>query len=120
VLSSSGKKRFSFAAKYFQSQINTIVCQSTKPPLISIITPVTSQPTGGSAGGAPSQRGLSRSARWSREDIARARHPSDWKRLSAGAGTKGPRLHDWCYLELADLEVKKAGSQLTVCGRVVC
>jgi SRSO17 transposase len=29
---------------------------------------------------------------------------SDWKRLSAGAGTKGPRLHDWCYLELADLE----------------
>jgi SRSO17 transposase len=43
------------------------------------------------------------------EDIARARHPSDWKRLSAGAGTKGPRLHDWCYLELADLEVEKAG-----------
>ena len=25
------------------------------------------------------------------------------RRLSAGAGTKGPRLHDWCYLELADL-----------------
>jgi SRSO17 transposase len=37
-------------------------------------------------------------------DIARTRRPSDWKRLSAGAGTKGPRLHDWCYLELADLE----------------
>ena len=36
-------------------------------------------------------------------DIARTRRPSDWKRLSAGAGTKGPRLHDWCYLELADL-----------------
>jgi hypothetical protein len=30
--------------------------------------------------------------------------PSDWKRLSAGEGTKGPRLHDWCYLELADLD----------------
>src|ERR1700686_46510 len=30
----------------------------------------------------------------------------DWKRLSAGAGTKGPRLHDWGYLELADLEVE--------------
>jgi SRSO17 transposase len=43
------------------------------------------------------------------EDIALARHSSDWKRLSAGAGTKGPRLHDWCYLELADLEVEKAG-----------
>src|SRR5207244_1942890 len=34
----------------------------------------------------------------------------DWKRLSAGAGTKGPRLHDWCYLELADLEVEQFNS----------
>ncbi len=25
----------------------------------------------------------------------------------AGAGTKGLRLHDWCYLELADLEVEE-------------
>src|ERR1022692_3369351 len=40
-------------------------------------------------------------------DIAWTRRPSDWKRLSAGAGTKGPRLHDWCYLELADLEVEE-------------
>jgi SRSO17 transposase len=38
------------------------------------------------------------------EQIAKTRQPSDWRRLSAGAGTKGPRLHDWCYLELADLE----------------
>jgi SRSO17 transposase len=29
---------------------------------------------------------------------------SAWQRLSAGAGTKGERLHDWAYLELADLE----------------
>ena len=28
-----------------------------------------------------------------------------WRRLSSGAGTKGPRWHDWAYLELADLEV---------------
>jgi SRSO17 transposase len=41
-------------------------------------------------------------------DIARTRRSSDWKRLSAGAGTKGPRLHDWCYLELADLEVEES------------
>ena len=27
-----------------------------------------------------------------------------WRRLSAGEGTKGPRLHDWAYLELAHLE----------------
>src|SRR6266851_1481189 len=38
------------------------------------------------------------------------RRSSDWKRLSAGAGTKGPRLHDWCYLELADLEVEEFNS----------
>ena len=38
------------------------------------------------------------------EEIAKTQQPSDWRRLSAGAGTKGPRLHDWCYLELADLE----------------
>jgi len=39
--------------------------------------------------------------------IAEALRPSDWKRLSAGAGTKGPRLHDWCYLELADLDTEE-------------
>jgi SRSO17 transposase len=38
------------------------------------------------------------------EEIANTRRSSDWRRLSAGAGTKGPRLHDWCYVELADLE----------------
>lgn len=41
------------------------------------------------------------------EKIAKELRPSDWKRLSAGAGTKGPRLHDWCYLELADLEARE-------------
>ena len=40
-------------------------------------------------------------------DIAQTRRSSDWKRLSAGAGTKGPRLHDWCYLELADLDAEQ-------------
>jgi len=29
---------------------------------------------------------------------------SAWRRLSAGDGTKGERLHDWAYLELADLD----------------
>jgi SRSO17 transposase len=36
-------------------------------------------------------------------EIAKALGAPDWQRLSAGSGTKGPRLHDWCYLELADL-----------------
>src|SRR2546423_12716952 len=47
--------------------------------------------------------GKRRSVAGAAADIARTRRASDWKRLSAGAGTKGPRLHDWCYLELADL-----------------
>jgi SRSO17 transposase len=43
----------------------------------------------------------------SAEEIAKALPARDWQRLSAGAGTKGPRLHDWCYLELADLEAEE-------------
>src|SRR3954465_361690 len=38
------------------------------------------------------------------EEIARALPASAWARLSAGEGTKGARLHDWAYLELAELE----------------
>jgi SRSO17 transposase len=38
------------------------------------------------------------------EEIAKDLAPSAWRRISAGDGTKGPRLHDWAYLELADLE----------------
>ena len=45
------------------------------------------------------------------EDIARALAPGDWTPLSAGAGTKGPRLHDWAYLELADLEAAEFNAQ---------
>jgi SRSO17 transposase len=36
-----------------------------------------------------------------------------WRRLSAGEGTKGPRLHDWAYLELADLDAVQYNSTLT-------
>src|SRR5437660_3604772 len=52
--------------------------------------------------------GKRRSVAGAAADIARTRRASDWKRLSAGAGTKGPRLHEWCYLDLADLEVEEA------------
>jgi SRSO17 transposase len=37
------------------------------------------------------------------EEVAKGLAPSAWRRLSAGEGTKGPRLHDWAYLELAHL-----------------
>lgn len=38
------------------------------------------------------------------EEIARDLAPDAWQRLSAGEGTKGARLHDWAYCELADLD----------------
>ena len=38
------------------------------------------------------------------KEIARGLDASAWQRLSAGSGTKGARLHDWAYLELADLD----------------
>jgi SRSO17 transposase len=38
------------------------------------------------------------------KEIADGLPASAWRRLSAGAGTKGERLHDWAYLELADLD----------------
>ena len=43
------------------------------------------------------------------EEIAAALAPSAWRRLSAGEGSKGPRLHDWAYLELADLDADEIG-----------
>jgi SRSO17 transposase len=43
------------------------------------------------------------------EAIAASRPAAEWKRLSAGAGTKGPRLHEWCYVELADLKADAFG-----------
>ena len=46
-------------------------------------------------------------------EIARAIDPSSWKRLSAGEGTKGARLHDWAYCELADLDAAEYDDQRT-------
>ena len=45
-------------------------------------------------------------------EIAQDLDPAAWQRLSAGDGTKGARLHDWAYLELADLAADeyRAGS----------
>src|ERR1035437_10115853 len=36
--------------------------------------------------------------------IAQGLASSAWRRLSAGEGTKGTRLDDWAYCELADLD----------------
>jgi len=41
------------------------------------------------------------------EAIARDLDPTLWQRLSAGDGTKGARLYDWAYLELADLAAEE-------------
>ena len=42
--------------------------------------------------------------------IAATLKASAWQPLSAGEGTKGPRLHDWAYLALADLEANEYGA----------
>ena len=47
------------------------------------------------------------------EAIAQILPASAWARLSAGEGTKGPRLYDWAYLELADLEVAEYDDSLS-------
>lgn len=49
-------------------------------------------------------RGKSRPITRTASAIADGLQPADWKRLSAGEGTKGPRLYDWAYVELADLD----------------
>jgi len=47
------------------------------------------------------------------ESIAKALDASAWQRLSAGEGTKGPRLYDWAYLELADLDADEFNEALS-------
>jgi SRSO17 transposase len=46
------------------------------------------------------------------KEIAEERDESAWQRLSAGAGTKGERLYDWAYCELADLEADEYNASL--------
>jgi SRSO17 transposase len=46
-------------------------------------------------------------------EIAAALAPEAWMRGSAGDGTKGPRLYDWAYLELADLEAADYNESLS-------
>jgi SRSO17 transposase len=47
------------------------------------------------------------------EEIARDIDPSLRRRLSAGDGTKGARLHDWVYCELADLDAAEYDDERT-------
>ncbi len=47
------------------------------------------------------------------EQIAVALGASRWQRLSAGEGTKGPRLHDWAYCDLADLDIAEYAPMLS-------
>jgi SRSO17 transposase len=39
--------------------------------------------------------------------IAQSLPRKAWRRLPSGEGTKGPRWHDWAYLELADLDASE-------------
>ena len=44
------------------------------------------------------------------EEIMQGLDVSVWQRLSAGEGTKGPRLYEWVYLELADRDASEYDS----------
>ena len=44
--------------------------------------------------------------------IAQSLPKKAWRRLSSGGGTKGPRWHDWVYLELADLDASEYNDDL--------
>jgi len=57
--------------------------------------------------------GKKQMVRGSAAKIAQNLPKSAWRRLSAGDGTKGARLHDWAYLELADLDAGEYSSTLT-------
>jgi SRSO17 transposase len=56
--------------------------------------------------------GKKRFVRGTASAIAQDLPNSVWRRLSAGEGTKGPRLHDWAYLELADLDADENNDTL--------
>ena len=49
----------------------------------------------------------------SAKEIAESLNATAWQRLSAGDGSKGARLYDWAYLELADLDAEEYNSYLT-------
>jgi SRSO17 transposase len=57
--------------------------------------------------------GKKQMVRGSAAKIAQNLPKSAWRRLSAGEGTKGARLHDWTYLELADLDAGEYNSTLS-------
>jgi SRSO17 transposase len=67
---------------------------------------VNSTPHFGSWGGKPAVAGTA-------ETIARDLDASAWQRLSAGDGSKGARLHDWAYCELADLDAAEYDDRRT-------
>jgi SRSO17 transposase len=47
------------------------------------------------------------------DGIAQGLPPVAWRCLSAGGGTKGPRLYDWAYVELADLDASAYDANLS-------
>src|SRR4051795_4347447 len=47
------------------------------------------------------------------EAIAAGLEEGAWQRLSAGDGTKGERLYDWAYCELADLDAAEYNEALS-------
>lgn len=57
--------------------------------------------------------GKARPASGTAGGIAQDLPPAQWRRLSAGEGSKGPRLYDWAYVELADLDASEYDESLS-------
>lgn len=57
--------------------------------------------------------GKARPASGTAGGIAQDLPPAEWRRLSAGEGSKGPRLYDWAYVELADLDASEYDESLS-------
>lgn len=60
-------------------------CAKQAKVMFWVLLPITCSTPGGSAA-----------------DIAQSLPESAWRRLPSGEGTKGPRLHDWAYLDASD------------------
>jgi SRSO17 transposase len=48
------------------------------------------------------------------DEVAEALAPDDWQCLSAGAGSKGPRLYNWAVIPLKDTEIDGCGHYLVI------
>src|SRR6201981_545621 len=100
----AAKVPFSFVAAdsvYGTGEVEPLLRKAGKGYVLG----VASNPVVRSSGKQPSVAGAA-------SGIAQSLPKKAWRRLPSGEGTKGPRWHDWAYLELADLDVSEYNDDL--------